>query len=129
MNGKVYCVGGFGVPKKPSKSEPIPGIQETEIFDVEKNEWNDGPASHIKKYGVTLVVVADRYIYQFGDLSARIAAVGTISNNQIRIIERLDTYNEKPEWKYLTINDWWRNSDQFYTYSICAVPINYHSEN
>ena len=69
MNGKVYCVGGFGVPKKPSKSEPIPGIQETEIFDVEKNKWSDGPASssQINKYGVTLVVVADRYIYQFGD--------------------------------------------------------------
>ena len=71
VNGKVYSVGGCDYSSALFENNQLSYRYScsTEIFDLEKNEWSAGPDCLIAKTGVTNVVVADRYIYQFGDKS------------------------------------------------------------
>ena len=72
VKGKVFCVGG---------AKDGQGLLTTEIYNVEKNEWLQGPEMNKKKSKPSLILKDDRFIL----------AIGGCSNETNRLVlERLD---------------------------------------
>jgi len=57
VKGKVFCVGG---------AKDGQGLLTTEIYNVEKNEWLQGPEMNEEKVRPSLILKDDRFILVIG---------------------------------------------------------------
>ena len=57
VKGKVFCVGGWNYDG---------GLLTTEIYNVEKNEWLQGPEMNEEKVRPSLILKDDRFILAIG---------------------------------------------------------------
>ena len=59
LNGKVYCAGGLDR----EYDTNIKMLKSLEIYDLEADEWKEGPSMKFEKMAITLINVDQRYIY------------------------------------------------------------------
>ena len=72
VKGKVVCVGGV---------KDRRGLLKTEIYNVEKNEWLQGPETNEEKSRPSLILKDDRFILAIG---------GDVDETNRLVFERLD---------------------------------------